>query len=48
MTGGAFWDDAELARKTVDQVSALKSIVVPFRKVEALVADFTTLAELIE
>jgi len=48
MGSGSFWDDADAAKKTVDRVSALKNIVIPYNELGEKVDDFFTLAELIE
>ena len=48
MTQGDFWDNKEAAQNTVTKVSALKSVLEPYRNIASKVEDFATLAELAE
>jgi len=48
MTDLDFWNDNEAAQKTVDKVSAFKSVIGPYRNLDSQVEDFKTLAELAE
>ena len=48
MTAPDFWDDNESAQKTVDKVSAFKSVLTPYDEIGDKVEDFVTLAELVE
>ncbi|MCM8537135.1 MAG: peptide chain release factor 2 [Lentisphaeraceae bacterium] len=48
MVSSDFWDNNEEAQKIVDKVSALKSVVIPYRELGSQVEDFLTLSELVE
>ena len=48
MTAPDFWDDNDTAQKVVDKVSALKSVINPYKDIGSQVEDFMTLAELVE
>ncbi|MDD7984253.1 peptide chain release factor 2 [Lentisphaera marina] len=48
MGSSSFWDDSNAAKTTVDRVSALKNIVIPYQELGSRVEDFSTLTELIE
>lgn len=43
-----FWDRKDAAQKTVGEVSRLRGIIEPYRKLRGKVEDFTVLAELVE
>ncbi|MDD3117913.1 MAG: peptide chain release factor 2 [Victivallales bacterium] len=46
MAAADFWDNKEKAQETVEKLSALKSLLEPFRQVAAEVDDFMVLGEL--
>jgi len=48
MSSGDFWDNREIAQQVIAQVSSLRAVLEPFKKMQARVEDFATLAELLE
>lgn len=46
MTQPGFWDRREAAQDIVQQISGLKNVLEPFKRVEAQVEDFSVLGEL--
>lgn len=48
MTRPDFWDRKETAQKTVGEVSRLRNVLDPFRKLAGKIEDFAVLAELVE
>lgn len=48
MGAADFWDKKEEAQKTVEEVSAVKAKITPFRELESRVEDLAVLAEMAE
>jgi peptide chain release factor 2 len=48
MAAGDFWDNREIADKTVAELSACKAVLEPFNKLAAQADDFAALVELAE
>lgn len=48
MAEGAFWDDQEKAQETIGKVKAVKSVIEPFKKVEAKCDELEVMMELLE
>jgi len=48
MTRADFWNSRERSQAVVSEVSALKNVLEPFRRLEKELEDFSVLAELAE
>ena len=48
MAAGDFWDNREVADKTVAELSACKAVLEPFSKLSSQTEDFAALVELAE